>query len=62
MVPEMTCRIIDQAIQLHGATGMSQWTPLADLYISQRTLRFADGPDEVHHMVVGRAEIARYSS
>jgi acyl-CoA dehydrogenase len=62
MVPEITCRIIDQAIQLHGATGMSQWTPLADLYISQRTLRFADGPDEVHHMVVGRAEIARYPS
>jgi acyl-CoA dehydrogenase len=60
MVPERVCQIIDQAIQIHGATGISQWTPLADMYTSQRTLRFADGPDEVHHMVVGRAEIARY--
>ena len=60
MVPERVCQIIDQAIQIHGATGVSQWTPLADMYTGQRTLRFADGPDEVHHMVVGRAEIARY--
>jgi acyl-CoA dehydrogenase len=60
MVPERVCQIIDQAIQLHGAAGISQWTPLAAMYINQRTLRFADGPDEVHHMVVGRAEIARY--
>src|SRR5436190_4638351 len=62
MVPERVCQIIDQAIQIHGATGISQWTPLADLYTSQRTLRLADGPDEVHHMVVGRAEIARYQA
>ncbi|MBK5222063.1 MAG: acyl-CoA dehydrogenase family protein [Acidimicrobiia bacterium] len=60
MVPERVCKIIDQAIQMHGATGVSQWTPLPDMYHSQRTLRLADGPDEVHHMVVGRAEIARY--
>jgi acyl-CoA dehydrogenase len=60
MVPERVCQIIDQAMQIHGATGVSQWTPLADMYTTQRTLRFADGPDEVHHMVVGRAEIARY--
>jgi len=60
MVPERVCQIIDQAIQLHGAAGISQWTPLAEMYMSQRTLRLADGPDEVHHMVVGRAEIARY--
>ncbi len=60
MVPERVCEIIDQAIQIHGATGVSQWTPLADMYAAQRTLRLADGPDEVHHMVVGRAEIARY--
>ncbi|HET6916802.1 MAG TPA: acyl-CoA dehydrogenase family protein [Acidimicrobiales bacterium] len=60
MVPERVCEIIDRAIQVHGATGVSQWTPLADMYTAQRTLRFADGPDEVHHMVVGRAEIARY--
>ena len=62
MVPERVCQIIDQAIQLHGATGVSQWTPLADMYTGQRTLRLADGPDEVHHMVVGRAEIARYAA
>ncbi len=60
MVPEKVCQIIDQAIQMHGATGVSQWTPLAEMYTQQRTLRLADGPDEVHHMVVGRAEIARY--
>jgi acyl-CoA dehydrogenase len=60
MVPERVCQIIDRAIQIHGATGVSQWTPLADMYTAQRTLRLADGPDEVHHMVVGRAEIARY--
>ena len=60
LVPEKICTIIDQAIQIHGATGVSQWTPLAQMYMSQRTLRLADGPDEVHHMVVGRAEIARY--
>ncbi|HEX8804471.1 MAG TPA: acyl-CoA dehydrogenase family protein [Acidimicrobiales bacterium] len=62
MVPERVCQIIDQAIQIHGATGVSQWTPLADMYVGQRTLRLADGPDEVHHMVVGRAEIARYQA
>ena len=60
MVPERVCKIIDQAIQVHGATGVSQWTPLADMYASQRTLRLADGPDEVHWFVVGRAELARW--
>ena len=60
MVPERVCQIIDQAIQIHGAAGVSQWTPLADMYAAQRTLRLADGPDEVHYMVVGRAEIARH--
>lgn len=60
MVPERVCQIIDQAIQMHGATGMSQWTPLAGMYANQRHLRFADGPDEVHHMVVGRAEVQKY--
>ncbi len=62
MVPERVCQIIDQAIQMHGATGVSQWTPLAQMYTGQRTLRLADGPDEVHHMVVGRAEIAKYQA
>jgi len=60
MVPERVCQIIDQAIQMHGATGVSQWTPLAGMYAGQRTLRLADGPDEVHWMVVGRAEVAAY--
>jgi len=60
MVPEKVCNIIDDAIQIHGAAGVSQWTPLADLYTDMRHLRFADGPDEVHHMVVGRAEVQSY--
>lgn len=60
MVPERTCAIIDQAIQIHGATGVSQWSPLAELYQFVRTLRLADGPDEVHHMVVGRHELTMH--
>ncbi|MFM8355776.1 MAG: acyl-CoA dehydrogenase family protein, partial [Gammaproteobacteria bacterium] len=60
MVPEKVCQIIDAAIQIHGATGVSQWTPLAELYTDMRHLRFADGPDKVHHMVVGRAEVQKY--
>jgi acyl-CoA dehydrogenase len=60
MVPEKVCMIIDQAIQMHGAAGISQWTPLAAMYTDMRHLRFADGPDEVHHMVVGRAEVQKY--
>jgi len=62
MVPARVCQIIDQAIQIHGGTGVSQWTPLARMYASMRTLRLADGPDEVHHMVVGRAELANHES
>ena len=60
MVPERVCRIIDEAIQVHGATGVSQWTPLSRMYTQQRTLRLADGPDEVHHFVVARFEAGRY--
>ncbi|MFO7964377.1 MAG: acyl-CoA dehydrogenase family protein [Desulfobacterales bacterium] len=60
MVPEKVCRIIDEAIQIHGAAGISKWTPLAGMYTDMRHLRFADGPDEVHHMVVGRAEVQKY--
>jgi acyl-CoA dehydrogenase len=62
MVPERGCQIIDQAIQIQGASGVSQWTPLADMYTLMRIRRLADGPDEQHHMVVGRAEIARYQT
>ena len=57
LVPERVCVIIDQAIQMHGALGVSQKTPLAKMYAMQRTLRLADGPDEVHHLVVGRNEV-----
>jgi len=60
MVPIRVCQIIDEAIQVHGATGISQWTPLARMYTGQRTLRLADGPDEVHWHVVGRAELASW--
>ncbi|WP_175406840.1 acyl-CoA dehydrogenase family protein [Brevibacterium sp. CS2] len=59
-VPEKACQIIDQAIQIHGAYGMSQFTPLPELYADVRHLRFADGPDEVHHMVVGRHELTQH--
>ncbi|MFL5298649.1 MAG: acyl-CoA dehydrogenase family protein [Phenylobacterium sp.] len=60
MVPERVCKIIDQAIQMHGALGVSQHTPLARMYANTRTLRIADGPDEVHHMVVGRNELRQF--
>jgi acyl-CoA dehydrogenase len=59
MVPEKVSNIIDASMQMHGGLGVSQWTPLARMYAGNRTLRFADGPDEVHHMVVSRAEIAQ---
>jgi acyl-CoA dehydrogenase len=61
MVPEKCCQIIDQAMQIHGATGISQWSPLSEMYMQQRTLRFADGPDEVHHNVIARNEVNRYN-
>ena len=59
-VPNISIRIVDQAIQMYGALGVSQDTPLATMYMGQRTLRLADGPDEVHRMVVGRNELRRY--
>ncbi|MEM9141249.1 MAG: acyl-CoA dehydrogenase family protein, partial [Pseudomonadota bacterium] len=62
LVPERVCQIIDEAIQVHGATGISQWTPLADMYHKQRTLRLADGPDEVHHHVVARNEVKTFEN
>ncbi|MCK1403851.1 acyl-CoA dehydrogenase family protein [Bradyrhizobium sp. 4] len=58
MVPERASRIIDQSIQMHGATGISNWTPLAEMYTDVRQLRMTDGPDEVHWMVVGRHELS----
>ena len=62
MVPEKCCDIINEAIQMHGAAGISQWFPLAEMWHSQRTLRLADGPDEVHHQVVARAEVKNRDS
>ncbi|WP_116366462.1 acyl-CoA dehydrogenase family protein [Parahaliea mediterranea] len=59
-VPNVSIRIVDQAIQMYGALGVSQDTPLATMYMAQRTLRLADGPDEVHRMVVGRNELKGY--
>jgi len=59
-VPNISIRIVDQAIQMFGALGVSQDTPLAGMYMAQRTLRLADGPDEVHRMVVGRNELKQY--
>jgi acyl-CoA dehydrogenase len=60
-VPEQVCDIIDQSMQVHGATGISQWSPLSGMYAQQRTLRYADGPDEVHHHVIARNEVKVYS-
>jgi acyl-CoA dehydrogenase len=57
--PQTVEWVIDKAIQTHGAAGLSQDTPLAALWAHARGLRFADGPDEVHRMVLARREIAR---
>ncbi len=59
-VPNISIRIVDEAIQMFGALGVSQDTPLANMYMAQRTLRLADGPDAVHRMVVGRNELKQY--
>lgn len=59
-VPAMTAWIVDHAMQVHGAGGLSQDYPLAMLYAQARGLRQADGPDEVHQMVLARRELARY--
>jgi len=60
VVPNMALKVIDDAIQMHGGIGVSQDTPLAEMWSGQRTLRLADGPDAVHRMVVGRNEIKQY--
>ena len=59
-VPNMALRIIDRAIQMHGALGVSQDTPLAAMWTAQRTLRLADGPDEVHRRLIAREELKQY--
>ncbi|MGB2042237.1 MAG: acyl-CoA dehydrogenase family protein, partial [Porticoccaceae bacterium] len=58
--PNMALKIIDEAMQMHGGLGLSQDTPLAIWYGGQRTLRFADGPDSVHRMVIARRELSQY--
>jgi acyl-CoA dehydrogenase len=60
VVPAVAIKVIDDAIQMHGAAGISQDFPLANMYTQTRTLRFADGPDEVHRMVVARNELRPY--
>lgn len=59
-VPNIAAKIIDDAIQMHGGAGVSQVFPLAKMYASMRTLRLADGPDEVHRRTVARMEIGKY--
>ena len=59
-VPNMTLKIIDRAIQVYGALGVSQDTPLAAMWTNQRVLRLADGPDEVHRRVIAREELKAY--
>ena len=61
-VPATTEWIIDKAIQAHGAAGVGQDTPLARLWAQSRTLRLADGPDEVHKRSLARRELNRYRS
>ncbi len=58
--PRMAQWVIDKAIQAHGAGGISQDFPLAHLWASARTLRFADGPDEVHKRSMARRELYKY--
>jgi acyl-CoA dehydrogenase len=60
-VPSMAQWVIDKAIQAHGGGGVSQDTPLAGLYAQARTLRLADGPDEVHRASLARRELKRYA-
>jgi acyl-CoA dehydrogenase len=58
--PTMACQVIDWAMQVHGGGGVSDDFPLAAAYAAARTLRFADGPDEVHREQIGKLELARY--
>lgn len=60
IVPNIALDVIDDAIQMHGAAGLSQDFPLAAMYMVARTLRLADGPDAVHRMVVARSELRKY--
>lgn len=58
--PAVALRVVDQAIQVFGGEGVTDDTPLAAMYAGLRTLRLADGPDEVHRMTIARAELRKY--
>ncbi|OYU42563.1 MAG: acyl-CoA dehydrogenase, partial [Burkholderiales bacterium PBB4] len=60
VAPSMACQVIDWAMQVHGGGGMSDDFPLAYSYTSARTLRFADGPDEVHRNAIAKLELGKY--
>ncbi len=60
-VPSMTGRVVDLAMQVHGGGGVSQAFPLAHMWAHSRTLRFADGPDEVHRRQIGRLELRKHA-
>jgi acyl-CoA dehydrogenase len=62
VVPNMALRVIDRAIQAHGGAGVSDDFPLAAMYAGLRTLRLADGPDEVHRRQVAKQELARHET
>ena len=62
VAPNMALRVVDRAIQAHGGAGVSDDFPLARMYAGLRTLRFADGPDEVHRLQLARAELGKYAS
>jgi acyl-CoA dehydrogenase len=59
LIPQMALAVIDRAVQAHGAAGVSQDTPLASMWAHMRTIRIADGPDEVHLQQMGRNENKR---
>jgi len=61
VAPQMACKVIDWAMQVHGAGGMSEDFPLAYAYTLSRTLRFADGPDEVHRNAIAKLELGKYA-
>jgi acyl-CoA dehydrogenase len=61
VAPTMAGQVIDWAMQVFGGAGMSQDTPLAYFYTLARTLRFADGPDEVHRNAIAKLEIGKYA-
>ncbi|WP_420393663.1 acyl-CoA dehydrogenase family protein [Acuticoccus sp.] len=62
VAPLMATKVVDEAMQVYGGSGVSQDTPLAHMWTKLRTLRFADGPDAVHRRQVARAELKRYTN